>query len=214
MNYQIRRAIFRNGAVREVLDLAIFSGGPWAMIWPPASPASGPISRIQSASAATVRWCSGDDDGVAFIDEAVEDVDEALDVYPGVIFSCYRILSFSWCIFKMKTHTVRKVNVFLATMYFVFACVGTAAVFPTTFSATDNARLEITDTTGGLSWNPPAITPIPNSLTVMAWVKISIPTGTELATDMTILGNRKTQDWNQPHAYRFYFVTIQVFKKG
>jgi RHS repeat-associated protein len=39
----------------------------------------------------------------------------------------------------------------------------------------------------------------------MAWVKISIPTGTELASNMTILGNRKTLDWNQPHAWRFYF---------
>ena len=74
------------------------------------------------------------------------------------------------------------------------------AVFPVTASASDNARLEVTDTTGGLSWNPAF-----SALTVMAWVKISIPTGTELTSDMTILGNRKTLDWNQPHAWRFYF---------
>ena len=80
-----------------------------------------------------------------------------------------------------------------------------AAVFPTTASVADNVRIEVTDTTGGLSWNPPAISPAPNALTVMAWVKISIPTGTELASNMTILANRKTLDWNQPHAWRFYF---------
>lgn len=80
-----------------------------------------------------------------------------------------------------------------------------AAVFPASTTATDNARLEITDTTGSLSWNPPSITPAPNALTVMAWVKISIPSGTDLTESMTILGNRKTQDWSQPHAWRFSF---------
>ena len=78
--------------------------------------------------------------------------------------------------------------------------ISNAAVYPATTSGSDNARLEVTDTTGGLSWTPPA-----NALTVMAWVKISIPTGTELTSDMTILANRKTQDWNQPHAWHFYF---------
>jgi coenzyme F420-reducing hydrogenase gamma subunit len=39
------------------------------------------MSRIQSALAATVMGCSGDDDGVPFIDEAVKDIDEALDVF-------------------------------------------------------------------------------------------------------------------------------------
>ena len=80
-DFQMCRAILRNGAVREVLDFAIFSGGPWTMIWPPASPASGPMSRIQSASAVTVMGSSGDYDGVPFLDEAVEDVDEALDFF-------------------------------------------------------------------------------------------------------------------------------------
>ncbi|MEO8615913.1 MAG: RHS repeat-associated core domain-containing protein, partial [Luteolibacter sp.] len=95
----------------------------------------------------------------------------------------------------------------LLQLFLVLASIGAtnAAVFPTAASASDNVRLEVTDTTGGLSWNPPAITPAPNALTVMAWVKISIPTGTELTSDMTILGNRKTLDWNQPHAWRFYF---------
>jgi Concanavalin A-like lectin/glucanases superfamily len=92
-------------------------------------------------------------------------------------------------------------------LFIAMAGVGTsdAAVFPTASSVSDNARLEVTDTTGGLSWNPPPITQAPNALTVMAWVKISIPSGTELTSNMTILANRKTLDWNQPHAWRFYF---------
>lgn len=94
----------------------------------------------------------------------------------------------------------------VSTFLFVLALLNgfsRGAVFPASTTASDNARLEVTDTMGGLSWNPPA-TPS-TALTVMAWVKISIPTGTELTADMTILGNRKTLDWNQPHAWRFYF---------
>ena len=104
-------------------------------------------------------------------------------------------------------------NKFLKAAWFGVVCslflaltvggISHAAIFPTSTSATDNARLEINDTTSGLSWNPPA-TPS-TALTVMAWVKISIPTGTELTSNMTILANRKTLDWNQPHAWRFYF---------
>ena len=48
----------RNGAVRERLEAATFSGGPWVTSLPPPSPPSGPRSRIQSASAATAMWCS------------------------------------------------------------------------------------------------------------------------------------------------------------
>ena len=62
----------------------------------------------------------------------------------------------------------------------------------------DNARIEIPDSTGGLSWNGSA-------LTVACWVKISIPSGTSLSQNMTILANRRTGDWNQPYAYRIYF---------
>ncbi len=97
------------------------------------------------------------------------------------------------------------VSVLLSFLALAGGDISNAAVFPATASTLGNVRLEVTDTTGGLSWNPPSITPAPNALTVMAWVKISIPTGTELSSDMTILANRKTGDWNQPHAWRFYF---------
>ena len=79
-----------------------------------------------------------------------------------------------------------------------------AAVFPVP-SATA-ARLEITDTQGLLSWNPTGVTPAPNALTVMFWMKITLPdvAGFQLSEDMLIAGNRRT-DWTQNHAYRFYF---------
>lgn len=82
---------------------------------------------------------------------------------------------------------------------------GVAAVFPAP-SATA-ARLEVADTQGLLSWNPTAVTPAPNALTVMFWAKIVIPdvTSFQLTEDMTLAGNRRTGDWTQPHAYRFYF---------
>ena len=105
---------------------------------------------------------------------------------------------------KLSRSKNRGIALISTTLLFVNVCVG--AVFPTALpSATDNARIEIADSTGGLSYNPAAVTPAPNALTVMAWVKLSIPTGTNLSGDMTILANRKTLDWNSPHAYRFYF---------
>ena len=84
-----------------------------------------------------------------------------------------------------------------------FALGSRAATFPS--GSGDNARIEVTDSTGGLSRNPAAITPAPNALTVSLRVKISIPSGVTLAKDMTMLANRRTGDWTQPHAYRFYF---------
>jgi YD repeat-containing protein len=41
----------------------------------------------------------------------------------------------------------------------------------------------------------------------MFWAKISIPDVStfQLTEDMTLLGNRRTGDWTQQHAYRFYF---------
>ena len=39
-------ASWRNGAVRDVLDLAMCSGVPWVTIFPPFSPASGPMSMM------------------------------------------------------------------------------------------------------------------------------------------------------------------------
>ncbi len=41
----------------------------------------------------------------------------------------------------------------------------------------------------------------------MFWAKIVIPdvTNFQLTEDMTLVGNRRTGDWSQNHAYRFYF---------
>lgn len=86
----------------------------------------------------------------------------------------------------------------------VFAIQARAAVFPSPSAA--SARVEITDTQGLLSWNPPGVTPARNALTVMFWMKITLPDtgGFQLTEDMLIAGNRRT-DWIQNHAYRFYF---------
>ncbi len=65
-----------------------------------------------------------------------------------------------------------------------------AAIFP------GNARLEVADSTGALSWNPSA-----NALTVQCWFKISIPSGTNLTENMTILVNRRTGTQANPHAF-------------
>ena len=98
-----------------------------------------------------------------------------------------------------------RVGAFLSFILLTGGGLSEAAVFPTTVAASDNARIEVTDSTGSLGWNPPAITPTPNALTVMAWVKISLPSNTTLSENMTVLANRRTSDWNQPYAYRFYF---------
>ncbi|MCX6874259.1 MAG: LamG domain-containing protein [Verrucomicrobia bacterium] len=98
-----------------------------------------------------------------------------------------------------------RVGALLWSLALMGGALSRAAVFPTTVTVSDNVRIEVTDTTGSLSWNPPAITPTPNALTVMAWVKISLPSNTTLSENMTVLANRRTTDWNQPHAYRIYF---------
>ncbi|MDB6174133.1 MAG: hypothetical protein JWL59_3444 [Chthoniobacteraceae bacterium] len=88
-------------------------------------------------------------------------------------------------------------------LFLVFAVCGLGVCArAATFSdkASDTVRIEIADTNGDLSWKTSA-----NAFTVMAWVKISIPSGTLLSENMTILANRKTGDWTQPHAWRFYF---------
>ena len=106
----------------------------------------------------------------------------------------------------MVTHLSRRIASFCISIAWLLPSGDSAAaVFPASATATDNARIEITDSSGGLSYNPASVTPAPNALTVMAWVKLSIPTGTDLTSNMTILGNRKSLDWNSPHAFRFYF---------
>src|SRR5207247_5498075 len=44
--------------VAEPAQQATLSGVPWATTRPPASPAPGPMSMIQSARSTTPRWCS------------------------------------------------------------------------------------------------------------------------------------------------------------
>ena len=63
-----------------------------------------------------------------------------------------------------------------------------------------NARLEVTDSSGGLSWNSSA-----NAMIVQCWFKVSIPSGTNLTDNMTILVNRLTGSQSDPHAYLIQF---------
>ena len=66
------------------------------------------------------------------------------------------------------------------------------------FSGT--ARLEVTDPTGALSWGTNA-----NGLTVQCWFKFSVPSGTNLTENMTILVNRRGGSQSDPHAYLLYY---------
>lgn len=77
-----------------------------------------------------------------------------------------------------------------AGVAFMFALSAPAVNFP------GNARLEVPDSSGGLTWNPSA-----NALTVQCWFKISIPTGTNLTENMTILADRRTGTQANPHAF-------------
>ncbi len=75
-------------------------------------------------------------------------------------------------------------------------CVLPPAVSAASFSGT--ARLEVTDSTGGLSWNGTA-------LSVSCWFKISIPTGTGLTENMVILANRRSGSETDSHAFLIQF---------
>ena len=68
-----------------------------------------------------------------------------------------------------------------------------AAAFP------GNARVEITDSSGGLSWNNTT-----NALTVACWFKLSIPSDFSLTEDMAILVNRRSGTATDTHAYAIY----------
>ena len=59
---------------------AMVSGVPVATMWPPFSPASGPRSMTQSARLIDVEVVFDDENGVAAVNEAVEDFDENADV--------------------------------------------------------------------------------------------------------------------------------------
>ena len=67
-----------------------------------------------------------------------------------------------------------------------------------TFSG--NARVEVADSTGGLSWNTGN-----NVLSVSCWFKMVIPSGTNLTEDMTILVNRRGGTPSDAHAFRIFF---------
>lgn len=70
-----------------------------------------------------------------------------------------------------------------------------AATFP------GNARVEISDPNGGLSWSNSV-----NALTVQCWFKISIPSGFVPTENMTILVNNSTNGTtSQNHAYHLYY---------
>lgn len=69
-----------------------------------------------------------------------------------------------------------------------------AATFP------GNARVEIADPTGGLSWSNSV-----GALTVQCWFKISIPSGFAPTENMTILVNRTSGTIADPHAYHLWY---------
>lgn len=75
----------------------------------------------------------------------------------------------------------------------LFASV-TSASFAGIFDG--KSRVEITDSTGGLSWDNTA-----NALTVSCWFKIVIPSDEPLNEDMVILADRKTGSETDNHAY-------------
>ncbi len=77
------------------------------------------------------------------------------------------------------------------------AMLGTWSLLPTsaaTFSG--NARLEVPDNTGGLSWNVAG-----QGLTVSCWLRVSIPTDATIAESMTVLANNRSGTEADPHAY-------------
>jgi RHS repeat-associated protein len=84
---------------------------------------------------------------------------------------------------------VFRVCLLLSAFWFLTSAVN-AAIF------SGNVRLEVTDPTGGLSWNSSA-----NAMMVQCWFKISIPSGTNLTENMTILVNRRTGTQADPHAF-------------
>ena len=68
-----------------------------------------------------------------------------------------------------------------------------AASFP------GNSRVEITDTSGSLSWSSTT-----NALTVSCWFKLTLPSDFTLTEDMAILVNSRTKNTAGPYAYAIY----------
>jgi len=90
----------------------------------------------------------------------------------------------------------------LAIKTLLVICLAVVCVSNNSFAATflGNSRLEVADPTGGLSWNSAG-----SELTVQCWFKLSIPTGTNLTENMTILSNRRGGSTNDAHAYLIEF---------
>jgi RHS repeat-associated protein len=90
-----------------------------------------------------------------------------------------------------RSHTLS----FLVTFCLVISIVtGFSATFP------GNADLTVSDPAGSLSWNSAA-----NALTVQCWFKISIPSGTNLTSNMAILVNNTSGPDGNPQAFLFRF---------
>ena len=83
----------------------------------------------------------------------------------------------------------------LVSLIMIFFCSVTGAA---TFSGT--AYLNASDPTGALSWNTGT-----GAMTVECWFKISIPSGTNLTDNMTILVNRNNGAQTDSHGYLIWF---------
>jgi len=63
-----------------------------------------------------------------------------------------------------------------------------------------NGYLTTSDSSAALGWNPTT-----SALTVECWFKISIPSGTNLTDNMTILVNRQSGSQSDIHGYLIWF---------
>ena len=104
---------------------------------------------------------------------------------------------------KSATHNFKPFFKTVRRCLFALAVAGTfvlpimparAATFPGT------AYLNASDPTGALSWNTGTA-----AMTVECWFKISIPSGTNLTDNMTILVNRNNGDQTSSHGYLIWF---------
>ena len=104
----------------------------------------------------------------------------------------------------LSAQTVSLVRVHLSRPRFIcLLFLSLALILPCTLSAatfSGSARVEVADSTGGLSWNTGN-----NVLSVSCWFKMAIPSGTNLTEDMTILVNRRGGTPGDAHSYRIFF---------
>jgi len=83
-----------------------------------------------------------------------------------------------------------------ATILILLAGIG----FASAATFTNNARIEIADPTGALSWNTAN-----NALSVSCWFKLAIPTDAALTENMTVLVNRRGGAQSDTHGYLIQF---------